>query len=284
MPKQPNKVAIVTGAARGIGAGVAQALAKKGYAVALIGLEGDLLRQNAKALGERAVAFEADVTDRLALGNAVESVRERFGRIDAVVSNAGIANFELVRDMTAENFERVMDVNVGGTFNTAKAALPHLIETKGYFLAVASIAAAVAPPGMAAYGASKSATEGFANTLRAELAHLGVDVGVAYFGWLATDLVKDAGEHPAFTYMRTHLPGPLKTISALDVAVDAIVSGVVRRKRRVLAPGWLRLALALRWPIAGDASMFKKHMPEIERLIAEQSKRRAAYISDPARR
>jgi len=278
------KVAVVTGAARGIGAGVAQALAKKGYAVALVGLEGDLLRQNAKALGERAIAFEADVTDRLALGNAVEGARERFGRIDVAISNAGIGNYELIRDMAPENFARVMDVNVGGTFNLAQATLPHLLESKGYFLAVASIAAALAPPGFAAYGASKAATEAFANTLRSEVSHSGVDVGVAYFGWLATDLVKHAGEHPAFTYMRTRLPGPLKKISPMDIAVKAITAGVFGRKRRVMSPGWLRLILSLRWCMPGNPAMFKPMMPEIERLCAGEAKRATVFISDPLRR
>jgi NAD(P)-dependent dehydrogenase (short-subunit alcohol dehydrogenase family) len=284
LAKHGNKVAIVTGAARGIGAGVAAALAKKGYSVALIGLEGDLLRQNTKAIGDKAIAFEADMTDRVAVGSAFEGTRERFGRIDVVVSNAGISNGELVRNMSAENFARVIAVNLGGTFNSAKAALPHLIESKGYFLAVASIAAMSAPPGLAAYGASKAGTEAFCDTMRSELSHLGVDVGVAYFGWLATDLVKDASEHPAFTYMRTHLPGPLKTISPPNLAVNAIVSGVARRKRRVMAPGWIRLGLALRYFIAGDPSRYRKLMPEIERLFAEESKRRAPFISDPARR
>jgi NAD(P)-dependent dehydrogenase (short-subunit alcohol dehydrogenase family) len=284
LAKHGNKVAIVTGAARGIGAGVAAALAKKGYSVALIGLEGDLLRQNTKAIGDKAIAFEADMTDRVAVGSAFEGTRERFGRIDVVVSNAGISNGELVRNMSAENFARVIAVNLGGTFNSAKAALPHLIESKGYFLAVASIAAMSAPPGLAAYGASKAGTEAFCDTMRSELSHLGVDVGVAYFGWLATDLVKDASEHPAFTYMRTHLPGPLKTISPPALAVNALVRGVERRKRRVMAPGWIRLGLALRYFIAGDPSRYRKLMPEIERLFAEESKRRTPFISDPARR
>ncbi len=284
MAKSGAKVAIVTGAARGIGAGVAAGLANKGYAVALIGLEGDLLRRNVKAIGERAMSFEVDVTDRTALGSAVESARERFGRIDAVVSNAGIANYELIRDMTVENFRRVMAVNVEGTFNVAQATLPHLIESKGYFLAVASIAAAIAPPGLAAYGASKGATENFTNTLRSEVVHFGVDVGVAYFSWLATDLVKTAGEHPAFTHMRTHLPGPLKAVSPVDTAVQAIVDGVVRRKRRVMAPSWLRFPLALRWFAAANPSPFKPHMAEIERLCAEEAKKNAALITDPARR
>lgn len=279
-----SKVAIVTGAARGLGAGVAAALAKKGYSVGLIGLEGERLRANAKAIGEQARAFEVDMTDRTSVGSAFEGVRERFGRIDAVVSNAGIANFDLLRTMSPEHFRRVMAVNVEGTFNAIQASIPHLVESKGYFLAVASIAAATAPPGMSVYGASKSATESLANTFRSEMVHRGVDVGVAYFGWLETDLVKSAGEHPAFTHMRTHLPGPLKAVSPADMAVAAIVKGVLRRKRRVLAPGWLRLMLALRWLYAADPSGYKAHMPEIERLCAEETKNRAAFISDPARK
>ncbi len=283
-----SRVAIVTGAARGIGAGVAAGLAAKGYAVALVGLEGELLRQNAKAIGANALSFEADMTDRVAVGSAFEGVREKFGRIDAVVSNAGISNFDLLSTMSPEHFRRVMAVNVEGNFNAIQASLPHLVEAKGYFLGVASIAAASAPPGMAAYGASKGATENLLNTFRAEVVHKCVDVGVAYFGWLATDLVKAGGEHPAFAYMREHLPGPLKTIAPVDIAVSAIVDGVLKRKRRVMAPGWLRAALALRWFFAGNPSAYKAHMPEIERLCAAELKKRGGadktYISDPARR
>lgn len=283
----PNKVAIVTGAARGIGAGVSAALAQRGYAVALVGLEGDLLRQNAKAIGANAIAFEADMTDRVAVGSAFEGVREKFGRIDAVVSNAGISNFDLLSTMSPAHFRRVMAVNVEGYFNAIQASLPHLIETKGYFLGVASIAAAGAPPGMAAYGASKGATENLLNTFRSEVVHKGVDVGVAYFGWLATDLVKQGGEHPGFTYVREHLPGPLRAIAPVDIAVRAIADGVVQRKRRVMAPGWLRFALALRWFVMANPSPYKELMPEVERLCAEELKKRGgpdkAMISEPPR-
>jgi NAD(P)-dependent dehydrogenase (short-subunit alcohol dehydrogenase family) len=282
----PTKVAIVTGAARGIGAGVAEALAKRGYAIALVGLEGELLRANAKAIGDKAIAFEADMTDRIAVGNAFEAAREKFGRIDAVVSNAGISNFDLLATMSPAHFRRVMAVNVEGTFNAIQASMPHLAESGGYFLGVASIAAALAPPGMAAYGASKGATENLLNTFRAEAVHKGVDVGVAYFGWLATDLVKAGGEHPAFTYVREHLPGPLKSIAPVEIAVKAIADGVVARKRRVMAPGWLRLALALRWFFAANPAQYVTLMPEIERLCAEELKKRGgaqnAMITDPA--
>lgn len=283
-----SKVAIVTGAARGIGAGVAAALAKNGYAVGLVGLEGDLLRQNAKVIGANAIAFEADMTDRVAVGSAFEGVRERFGRIDVVVSNAGISNFDLLTTMSPTHFRRVMAVNVEGTFNAIQASIPHLVDTKGYFVGVASIAAALAPPGMAAYGASKGATENLLNTFRAEVVHKGVDVGVAYFGWLATDLVKSGGEHPAFTYVREHLPGPLKTIAPVDIAVQAIAEGVAKRKRRVMAPGWLRFALALRWFAAANSSAYKAMMPEVERLCAEELNKRGgpdeALITEPRRR
>ena len=282
-----RKVAIITGAARGIGAGVAQGLAKAGYTVSLVGLEGDLLRQKAREIGEGAIAFEVDVTDRYSMGNAVEGTRERCGRIDAVVSNAGISNFDLLRTMAPEHFRRVMAVNVEGTFNAIQATLPHLIESRGYFLGVASIAAAMAPPGMAAYGASKGATENLCNTFRAEVAHLGVDVGVAYFGWLDTDLVKTGGTHKGFTFVRERLPGPLRVVAPFQISVDAIVEGVKRRKARVMAPSWVRLALALRWFAGKNASGFKAHMPELERLCAEELKARggsasSALITDPS--
>jgi NAD(P)-dependent dehydrogenase (short-subunit alcohol dehydrogenase family) len=281
-------VAVVTGAARGIGAGVATALAELGYRVGLIGLEGDLLRASAKALGERAMAFEADVTDRIAVTSAFESIRERWGRIDAVVSNAGISNYDLLTTMSADHFHRVIEVNLGGTFNVIQASLPALKESKGYFLGVASIAAASAPPGLAAYGASKAATEAICDTFRSEVAHLGIAVGVAYFGWLATDLVKTGETHPAFAFMRTRLPGPLRSVAPVDVAVKAIVEGVAKRKKRVMAPGWLRLALALRWFVSSDSSRYREAMPEIERLCAAELKKRGGpektMISDPTRR
>ncbi len=281
------KVAIITGAARGIGAGVAKALAGQGYKVALVGLEGELLRRNAKAIGEGAIAFEVDVTDRVSMGSAFEGTRERFGSIDVVVSNAGISNFDLLRTMSPDHFRRVMAVNVEGTFNAIQVSLPHLMESKGYFLGVASMAAASAPPGMAAYGASKGATENLCNTLRAEVAHLGIEVGVAYFGWLDTDLVRTGDQHSAFAYVRQHLPRPLRAIAPLQMAVDAIVGGVAKRKRIVLAPGWLRLALALRWFVSSNPAGFKAHMPEIERLCAEELKKRgganSAMITDPQR-
>jgi hypothetical protein len=112
-------------------------------------------------------------------------------------------------------------------------------------------------------------------------------VGVAYFGWLDTDLVRTGNAHKGFKYVREHLPTPLRSVAPADIATAALVEGVLRRKARVLAPGWLRLALAMRWFVAGNGSAFKAHMPEIERLCAEELKARggsasSAMITDPS--
>jgi NAD(P)-dependent dehydrogenase (short-subunit alcohol dehydrogenase family) len=271
---KPKKVVLITGAARGLGAGVAAALHQAGWRVALTGLEPELLMALAARLGPDALAAPADVTNAEAVRAAVAAAMAQWGRIDAVVSNAGISNYDLIADMSPRLFRRVMQVNVEGAFNVMQAALPHLIASKGYFLTVASIAAATAPPGMAAYGASKAAAEALTDALRGEVRHKGVDAGVAYFAWLDTDLVRGGSEHPAFAYVREHLPGPLKTVNPASIAVRAIANGVKRRRARVYAPWWIGWAMAWRWRIAGDPSGYAKIMPEVERLCAEESARR----------
>lgn len=280
-----SKVAVVTGAARGLGAGVAKGLAKRGWKVLLTGLEADLLQAEARGIGGHALAVPADVTNAQELRVAFDKAKETWGRIDAVVSNAGISNFDLIGASAPSLFKRVIEVNVFGTFNAMQAALPYLRESKGYFLSVASIAAATGPPGMGAYGASKAATESLCDTLRQETAHLGIEVGVAYFSWINTDLVKAGQDHPAFRFMRQQLPGPLKNIGAPGMAIRAIVRGVERRRRRVYAPWWIGPVLALRYFITGDPGRFRGAMPELERLIAEETGRVGGadkgFLSEP---
>ena len=105
------------------------------------------------------------------------------------------------------------------------------------------MAAAAHAPGVAAYCASKAGVEAFANSLRPEVAHLGVDVGVAYFSWIATDLVAAGDEHPAFAFFRSKLRGPAGRTYPLSDAADAMVAGIEDRARRVVAPGWVRAVL-----------------------------------------
>jgi NAD(P)-dependent dehydrogenase (short-subunit alcohol dehydrogenase family) len=152
----------------------------------------------------------------------------------------------MVRSMDPAAFERTIEVNLLGSWRTVRACLPHLIARRGYLLIIASLAVAAQLPGMAAYSASKAGVEAFANSLRVELAHLGVDVGVGYFSWIATDMVAGGDAHPAMGFARARLPGPFGKTYPISAAGEAVVEGIERRRRWVVAPPWIRSLLVLR--------------------------------------
>ena len=282
-----GKVVLITGAARGIGAETARLLARRGAKLALLDLDRDALDGLASECGDDALALVADVTDFESLERAAANAVERFGGIDVLVANAGISSFGPFTVVDRAAAERTIEVNLLGTLRTLHACLPHVIQRRGYVLAVASVAAISAPPGMAAYGASKSGIEGLANTLRVEVAHHGVDVGVAYFSWLETELVTDADDHSAFTTMRAGLSGPFGRTYPVADAAEAIVRGIERRSRRVFAPKWVAWLQRFRGLLgkSGDRDMLKV-AAEVERLSAEEVARRGradASLTDRAR-
>jgi NAD(P)-dependent dehydrogenase (short-subunit alcohol dehydrogenase family) len=263
-----GKTVLITGAARGIGAEAARRIAARGARVSLVGLEPDELRRVAADCGQDALWFDADVTDGDSLGRAIEMTAQRAGGIDVVVANAGIAAGGPARSMAEGTFESVIRVNLVGAWRTLRLCLPHVIESRGYLLPIASMAA-IAPqfPGFAPYSASKAGIEAAAKCLRVETAHLGVDVGVAYFGWIDTDMVRGGDEHPAFSFLRSRLRGPIgKTAPASDAA-DQIVKGIERRAR-VVGPGWIKAALPLRGMLdRGTDREMLKHAPEAMALF-----------------
>lgn len=275
-----GKRILITGAARGIGAGVACALARRGARIALVGLEPELLSEVAAGCGPDSEAFEADVTDRAALEAAVEAAATHLGGLDVVIANAGVAAIGTVRTIDPDAFERIIDVNLIGVWRTVRAALPHLIASRGYVLSVASLAAIAHAPGMASYAASKAGVEAFSNSLRVELGPSGVDVGVAYFSWIDTDIVRGPEAHPAFRFFRSKLKGPMGKTYPLADAVDALVAGVESRARTVVAPGWIRALLAIRSivPLVNERDsrawapeMVRIAESEVERLGAEEA-------------
>src|SRR4051812_15289983 len=208
---------LITGAARGIGAESARRLAARGHRLALLGLEAEELRAVAAACGAGTPALEVDVTDRDGLRAAVEQAASQLGGIDVVIANAGIGNGGMVRSIDEDEWERVIDVNLKGVFRTIRATMPHLVASRGYALPVASVAAIAHAPLMSAYAASKAGVEAFAHATRIEVKHLGVDVGVAYFSWIDTDMVRGGDEHPSFTRMRASLKPPFsKTYPVAD--------------------------------------------------------------------
>src|SRR4051794_27035532 len=272
-----GRTVFVTGAARGIGAETARRAAAAGANVALVGLEPEELGRVAAQCGANAAPFECDVTDWHALERAVEGTVERFGGIDVVMANAGIAPAGMVRSIDPAAFEKTFEINLLGVWRTVRSCLPQIIERKGYVLVTASLAAAAHAPGMAAYAASKAGVEAFANSLRAEVKRLGVDVGVAYFGFIDTDLVRGADTHPALSALRNDTLGPFGKTYPVSAAGRAVVEGMEGRGRRVMVPGWVRALLLLRsvlQPLAERASY--DHAAEADKLFLEDIQRRGA--------
>src|SRR4051794_25290969 len=197
----------ITGAARGIGAALAQRLSERGARVALAGLEEDLLAETAARCGNAPWSL-CDVTDRAQVEAAVNAAVTDLGGLDVVVANAGVAAQMPIIGGDPEVMERTIAVNVMGVYNTLRAAGPHISHPNGYALPISaggaagphishpngyalpisSVGAVVQLPLMGAYSASKAAVEALGNTLRIELAPSGAKVGVAYFAELDTDM------------------------------------------------------------------------------------------------
>jgi short-subunit dehydrogenase len=174
-----------------------------------------------------------------------------------------------------------VNVNLTGNWRVIHACLPHVVARRGYVLGVASAAAIVPPLGIGAYGASKAGLEQLLNVLRIEVHHLGVDVGVAYFSWIDTDMVRGAeSHHPGFAAMRKGLRGPAGKTLPVGDAADAIVRGVQRRSRRVVAPGFVGALYRLRGliPELIDREAFKS-APDVDRFTAEMVAERGAFAA-----
>ncbi len=251
MSSVSGKVAMITGGANGIGAEVARRLHAKGAKLVLTDLDEGQLKDVATRLGEdRVLTVVADVRELSAMQAAVAKGIERFGGIDIVVANAGIGSFGSVLEIDPEAFKTVIDVNLMGVFYTVRAALPSVIERRGYVLVVSSLAAFAAAPGMASYDASKAGVEHFANSLRLELAHRGVDVGSAHMSWIDTPLVRESKELTTFQELLATLPGPLKKTTSVEKCGQVFIKGIEGRKSRVYCPGWVGLTRWLRPLIA----------------------------------
>jgi len=242
-----GKVVLITGPARGIGEETARQLAARGARLSLVGMEPARLAALAAELGAGHAWFEADVTDQAALDRAVAGTVEALGGIDVVVANAGIASNGTVAATPVEALARTIEVNLIGVVRTVSATLPHVTERKGYYLLVSSAAALAALPGLSAYAASKSGVEFFGNALRLEVAHKGVDVGVAHPAWIDTDMVRDTKRDlQAFNSMLRTLPGPFGSYTSVQECAAAFVDGIERRRRKVFVPKSLAPLAAVR--------------------------------------
>jgi NAD(P)-dependent dehydrogenase (short-subunit alcohol dehydrogenase family) len=269
--KLEGRVAVITGAARGVGELLARKLSARGMKVALVGLEPEALKEVAERLHTEGAYWHADVTDHEAMTRVAAEVRERFGRVDVVVANAGVALGGPFAVSDPDSWRRVIEVNLIGSTITARAFLPALRERRGYLLQVASLAALTPAPMMSAYCASKSGVEAYAHSLRAEVAHEGVGVGVAYLSWTDTDMVRGADQDDVMRELRQRLPWPSNKTYPLGPAVDRIVAGIERRAPHVYGQWWLRGMQGVRGYLPGlIATVGRREMrrfaPRLERV------------------
>ena len=233
-----GKVAIVTGAARGIGYATATELARRGSIVVVVDLDPDAASAAAAGLPGTAIGLAADVTDRGAMQRAVAEAVERFGGVDGVVANAGIASRGATfRAMSGETFDRVLDVNLNGVHRTVTAALPEIVRRRGHVVVVSSVYAFINGVGATPYAMSKAGVEQLGRALRVELAQHGAGASVAYFGFIDTAMVHQAlDDDPLGSRLKEAQPAWLMKRLQPAAAGKAIVAGIERRAPRIIRP------------------------------------------------
>jgi NAD(P)-dependent dehydrogenase (short-subunit alcohol dehydrogenase family) len=242
------KVALVTGAARGIGFETARQMHLRGASVAVLDLDAGQAREAAERIGPRTLGIGADVTDQGAMFAAVAEVVEKFGGLDVAVANAGIAQSRPAtsQGLSGEEWERVFEVDLLGVWRTVHAALPQVVERRGQIVVVSSVYAFVNGMTNSPYAVAKAGAESLGRALRVELAPHGASASVAYFGWVDTKLVQDALAHPDAGRLTEFTPDFLRKRITPDEAGAALVRGIEERAPRIFAPKWWRYASALR--------------------------------------
>ena len=243
-----GRVALVTGAARGIGLETARQLQMRGASVAVVDLDPDRAREAAERIGERAIGIGGDVTDDGAMRGAVAETVERFGGLDVVVANAGIAQTEMgtVNGMAVEEWERIFEVDMLGVWRTVRAGLPQIVERRGHLVLVSSVYAFVNGVLNSPYAAAKAGVESLGRSLRAELTPLGSSASVAYFGFVDTRMVQDAEGQRHWGRSQERLPAFLKRRIEPGEAAAAVVRGIEERSPRIFAPRWWRYVSTFR--------------------------------------
>jgi 3-oxoacyl-[acyl-carrier protein] reductase len=233
-----GKVAVITGASRGIGRAVAVAAADKGASVGLIARSADDLAAVLAEVGGRGAVAVADVGDPDALTAAITSVEGELGPVDVLVANAGIGQYGAFADVTAEEIERLVRVNVLGTMHAIRAVVPGMISRRrGHIVTIGSIAGRIGSPFEALYSATKFAGVGLTEALVVELEPYGIGVSLVNPGPVTTEFGAARG-HP---YDRDRpRPVPAEQVAA------AVIAAVEDGRHEQYVPGWFRQAVVTR--------------------------------------
>ena len=188
-----RKVALITGGSRGIGKKIAEEFAKHGYDLVINYVSDNTnleeLENDFKSLGAKALFVKTDVTNFEDCSNMVNKAIEEYGRIDVLVNNAGITKDSLLIRMKEEDFDKVININLKGTFNVTKNVVPFMIKQKeGKIINISSVVGVVGNAGQANYSASKAGIIGFTKTLAKELASRNIRVNAVAPGFIQTDM------------------------------------------------------------------------------------------------
>lgn len=266
-----GKVALVTGAARGIGYETARQMHLRGASVAVLDLDAGEAREAAERIGERAIGIGADVTDHGAMMAAVAETVERFGGLDVAVANAGIAQSRLMttRAIGTEEWERVFEVDLLGVWRTCRAALPQIVERRGQLVLISSVYAFMNGMANSPYAVAKAGVESMGRALRTELLPQGASATVGYFGWVDTKLVQDAFAQEDSARLNEFTPEWLLKRITPEEAAAGLVRGIEERAPRVFVPKWWRYVSAMRGVI----------MPLLDRRM-ERDDRMASFLRE----
>ncbi len=273
-----GRVVLITGGARGIGFSIAEAAYRRGASVVLIDLDEAIVSESASILGERAIGIGADVTDLSQMENAFARAVERFGRVDVVIANAGIAPVvSSVNGIPDEDWERVLEVNLYGVWRTVRAGMDQVVANGGQFVLVSSSYAYMNGVLNAAYATAKAGVEALGRSLRAELIPLGGSATVAYFGWVTTDMVTTAFSDPITDGMRKTVPKFMTRQIPAKVAGGKVVDGIENREPRVIVPYEYKAAFFLRGLLGPLMDRRFETDPQVARLVRDAEARSAEH-------
>jgi len=184
------KTALITGGSKGIGYGIAEVLIREGIRVAITSRSQEAAESAAARLNETApgmaLGFAADVRDLASQQQVVDAIRQQWGSLDYVIANAGVGHFASIQEMTPEQWQETIDINLTGVFNTAKATIARLKEAEGYFITIASLAGTNFFEKGSAYNASKFGLVGFSQAIMLDLRSEGIKVTTIMPGSVAT--------------------------------------------------------------------------------------------------
>ncbi len=263
-------VILVTGGGDGIGRALCLEALRRGATVVAIDHNPDQLAQLARERPDQPLStYAADVTDAAAMREVVEQATAQHGRLDVVVANAGVERIAPVAQMTAEDFEHVINVNVLGVYRSIKPCLEPIMASGGHVVAVSSLAALMPFPYGAAYAASKAAVDMLMRILRLELLDSGATAGAAYFGFVLSGMGERVTTHPAVETLSQRLPAHLlglaPHISVEEVAVR-FMDGIERRRARIYAPWSVRVPHFLRGSMVAFDDLLGRHVMRLPAL------------------